>query len=54
MQNKELSSNSRHFQALTGFLTSPFPILELPNPWIDNLYKAQARRTADFNAPKLW
>ena len=33
--------------------TSPFPIVETQNPWIDKLYVAQERRATDSKAHKL-
>ena len=33
--------------------TSPFTILEPQNPWIDEFYVVQERRTTDFKALKL-
>ena len=33
--------------------TSPFPMLEPPNPWIGEFYVVQERRETDFKARKL-
>ena len=33
--------------------TSPFPILEPQNPWIDEFYLVQKRHLTDLKAPKL-
>ena len=34
--------------------TSPIPILEPPNPWIDEFYVVQELRATDFKDSKIW
>ena len=40
-------------RVIKPYPTSPFPILEPPNPWIDKFYLVQERRKTGFEAPKL-
>ena len=50
-KSRVLLKNKWYFDYLP---TSPFTVLELQNPWIDEFYVVQERRATDFKVPKSW